>query len=103
MELITYTGTKLDFLTFQIRCAMPKGLHLNDGEVTLLAYLFLFKGSGPHQFVEDGHSKSIKSTDNYLSSLRRKGLVVGKTDINPELFLAEDPANYLFAFQIVEP
>lgn len=101
--IVPFQGTKLEFVKFQIHNSVPS--LLNDGEATLLAYLFLYPFVAKWKFIEDGHSKSDKSVDNYLSSLRKKGLVVGKgnsTAINPDLYLSESPENMIFTFSIQE-
>lgn len=101
--VIPFQGSKLDFVKFQIIHSVP--VNMNDGEATLLAYLYLYPSSAKIKFLNDGHSSSEKSVENYLSSLRRKGVVVGKgnsTAIHPDLYLSSDPSNMVFTYQITE-
>lgn len=101
---IKFTGTKLDFIKFQVRHSIPT--HLSEGEIELIAYLFLYKELAVRKMLEDGCSKSEKSLNNYLSSLRKKGVVIGKSLVSG-LYLSETPDRHYFTFSLsdvgVEP
>jgi hypothetical protein len=99
---IVFSGTKLDFVRFQAQHSVP--FHLSEGEITLIAYLFLYKESAVKKMLADGNSKSEKSVNNYLSSLRKKGVVIGK-GLAPGLYLSESPTEpvpHIFTFEITE-
>ena len=99
LQHIRYAGTKLDFVRFQARHAIP--VHLSEGEITLVAYLFLFKDLAVGKLLSDGHSKSEKSVLNYMSSLRKKGIVVGKA-LTEGLYLSENPDKHYFTFELTD-
>lgn len=104
LKEVTFTGSKLDFLRFQARHSAP--FHLNDGELTLIAYLFLYKEQAVKKVFEDGHFKSVKSAGNYMTTLRGKGVVVGDRLVQGLAdLLVEDPTEpeiRFFTFKIVE-
>lgn len=101
LKQVKFRGTKLDFVRFQARHSIP--LQLSDGEIDLVAYLFLYQDDAVKKFLEDGHSKSEKSVKNYLSTLRGKGVVVGNHLVSGLAdLLVEDPSNRFFTFEITE-
>ena len=94
---IQFRGSMLDFVKFQAQHSVP--FHLNDGEVTLVAYMFLYGDKAVERFIADGHSRSEKSVENYMSTLRKKGLVTGKVLI-PELYLSTEHVDHVFTFSV---
>lgn len=96
---VEFHGTKLDFVKFQARHSIP--VHLSDGEITLVAYIFLYGKDAVTKFIEDGHSRSEKSVSNYMTSLRHKGVVAGR-DLVDGLYLSETPYNHFFTFNVAE-
>lgn len=96
--VITFQGSELDFLKFQIRYSVP--LSLSEGEITLLAYLFLHREKAKEKFLSSGHSKSAYSVDNYLSKFRKLGLLTGTT-LNPKLYLTTSADSHIYAFKVI--
>ena len=94
---IQFTGSLVDYIKFQAQHCVPFGL--NDGELTLIAYIFLYNDQAIDKFIQDGHSKSHKSMENYMSTLRKKGLIIGK-GLTPELYLSKDPTDHYYTFKI---
>ncbi len=98
MLLIQFEGSLVDYIKFQARYSIP--IDLNDGELTLIAYKFLYGENAVEQFISDGHSKSNKSVENYLSTLRKKGLIIGK-GLNPDLYLTKDSSQHVYTFKTI--
>lgn len=95
---ITFRGSLLDYLRFQIRHSIP--LPLSEGEITLIAYLHLYKEKASEKYRQDGHSKSEKSVDNYISKFRKDGLVFGNL-LNPQLYLSSSPNDHIYNFEVI--
>lgn len=96
---IAFSGTRLDFVKFQVRHSVPA--HLSDGEITLVAYIHLYGDEAATKFMEDGHSRSEKSVGNYMTMLRQKGVVTGKKIVDG-LYLSDTPHNHFFTFDVVQ-
>jgi hypothetical protein len=110
MVQIEFTGDRLRYIKFQIRYSLPEYLieggmrspfEVNEGELTLLAYMVMYKEAAVETFLSHGHSKSQKSVENYLSGLRKKGLVVGK-EINPDLYISLSPEGHVYTFKLTD-
>ena len=94
---IQFEGSLVDYIKFQVRYCVP--LDLSEGELTLVAYIFLYKDQATDKLLLDGRSKSHKSVENYMSSLRKKSLIIGK-GLNPELYLSKDSTNHVYTFKV---
>lgn len=98
--VVPFRGSLVDYVKFQVRHTMF--LHLNDTDITLIAYLFLYKDDAQAKFLDDGHSKSEKSVENYISRFRRIGLVTEKSILHPGLYLTTDASNHIYTFEVYE-
>jgi hypothetical protein len=81
----------VDFLKFQLGLTLPNS-NLSDAHKTVLVYYYLHS-SPITELVKDGHFKSEKSAQNYVSDLRKPGLLVGKgakTKVNPRIKLKKE-------------
>lgn len=97
-KMVPFRGSLVDYVKFQVRHTVP--LVLSDTDLTLLAYIFLYKDRAQEMFLDDGHSKSDKSVENYISRFRKIGLIVGKLDLHPNLYLSTNPADHIYTFEI---
>lgn len=84
---------KVDFYKFQLRTYLPR-VKLNDTEQAVVVYYYLHENP-IQELLKDGVFKSHKSVENYVSRLRKQGLLVGKgkvkTRVNPQIkFYDED-------------
>ena len=88
----------LEFLKFQLKYIVP--LTLNDGQLTLLAYIKLHGEDCVNKYMADGHSRSTKSVDNYLCELRKLGILTKENKLHPGLALTEDPTRFIHFFNV---
>ena len=95
-----FSVSMVDFVKFQIKY-ITAGVSLSDGDITLLAYVFLYDNF-VEKFMEDGHSKSKVSIGNYITRFKKEGLMVSTKKINPDLALTKDPSQFIYYFVINE-
>ena len=89
----------LEFVKFQLRHIIP--VTLSEGEITLAAYIHLHDLSFMDKYMSDGHSRSTKSVENYVSKLKKLGILTQDRRLNPEICLTKDPTRYIHFFNIV--
>lgn len=65
--------TKLEYVKFQIKYRLTE--QVSNGLLTLMAYIFLYPKNFKKKFMADGHSSSSQSVDNYVSTIRKMGLL----------------------------
>ena len=92
-KMVPFRGSLVEYIKFQVRHTVP--LALNDTDLTLIAYIFLYKEDAQAKFLDDGHSKSEKSVENYISRFRKIGLVVDKISLHPNLYISTNPSDHI--------
>lgn len=86
----------VEFVKFQFRY-IASGINLGDGELTLLAYVYLYDDF-MEKFMADGHSRSKVSVGNYVTRLKKEGLMISTKELNPDLVLTKDPSKFIYYF-----
>lgn len=96
---------KIDLIKFQIKWILHPNIILNDKDLTILAYVYLYKGDAIEKMLEKNISKSYKSLENYISKFRKLTLVEGfkeHTMLNPNIRIALGNISYTIRFQLNE-
>ena len=88
----------LEFIKFQLRHIIP--ITLSEGELTLGAYIFLFDRVFLEKYMEDGHSRSTKSVENYVSKLKKLGIITQERKLNPDIYITKDPTKFIHFFNV---
>lgn len=75
------------FIQFQLDLYLHENLGITDTQKLMIAYFFLYDNP-IKKLVQDGHFKSGKSAQNYVSALRKEGILIGykeNTRVSPKL------------------
>lgn len=104
---IEYFFTETDYIKTQLICTLwsTNYPHISDGKLTLLAYIYLYGDNAIQKFVQDGHSKSISSVNNYIVDLKKAGdwyppLLSSDGKLNPGITILPDPSISTFLFRL---
>lgn len=101
----TLEVNKLELVEFQLKYILHELKSITKTELKILAYLFIYKTNVVDKVVEDQLLTSRKSTENYISGLRKKGIVVGTgqyTKLNPAINIVEENLEFTIKLKLKE-
>ena len=93
--------TPLEFLKFQLKYIIRTVL--SEGEITLLAYIYLYGDKYAERFISAGESRSRKSIENYVGKLKKIGILTKGCRLHPDLVLTTDPSSFIYIFETDAP
>lgn len=96
---------KIELIKFQIKWILHSNLELNDKDLTILAYVYLYKAKAIDCMLRDNISKSRKSLENYISKFRKLTLIEGlgdNTKLNSRIKIVLSDLSYTIRFKLYE-
>lgn len=76
--------SKEDLVKFQLRFTLEQ-YRINDSDLTVLSYIYIYEDKAVDKLLEIGFSKSEKSIQNTISKYRKKGIVTSQNSLHSQI------------------
>lgn len=73
-----------DLVKFQLRYTLEQ-YRINESELTVLAYVYLYGKQAVTKLINIEFSKSEKSIENIISKYRKKGIITKQTTLHKQI------------------